>query len=204
LYVGGYFFTSQGDPGNNIAIWNGTSWSQPASGAMPSNVGNMLVFQNELYIVGQINDVSGIPVTGIAKWDGINWHSLGANFDINPTCLSSLGNDLFLGGGFHVIDGDTMNHVTRYSPPLAIEENVGESKDITIIVNPSNGNISFTSLFYPIQTIHLFDLSGKVVFTSEKIFENFYQCKLNSVNGIYITEVIMNGNIYRSKIAMIH
>jgi trimeric autotransporter adhesin len=37
LYVAGYFQQSSGDPGNNIAIWDGSNWSQAGSGTMPSN-----------------------------------------------------------------------------------------------------------------------------------------------------------------------
>ncbi|MEP7169263.1 MAG: T9SS type A sorting domain-containing protein [Bacteroidota bacterium] len=203
LYVGGYFFTTQGDPGNTIAIWNGTNWSQPGNGLMPSNV-DAHVFKNELYAGGQILDASGISVTYIAKWNGSNWFSLGSTFSTAVSSFASNGNDLYIGGGFLTIDGDTMMCITRYSPPLGIEENSWNTSGITITPNPNKGNFSLTSLFYPIESIRLFDLSGRVFFSKDKILSNSYECKLKSPDGIYIAEVFMNKKAYRNKILILH
>ncbi|HKR04056.1 MAG TPA: T9SS type A sorting domain-containing protein, partial [Bacteroidia bacterium] len=202
LYVGGYFFTSQGDPGNNIASWNGTNWSQPGTGVFPWNVLGMHVFKNELYIGGQITDAGGIPVTGIAKWNGSNWSSLGSNFDNNSTCFASHGNDLYVGGGFWTIDGDSTIRIARYSPPLGIEESTWNTSGLSILPNPNNGNFSLTSLFYTIESIRLFDLSGSVIFSKDEILRNSYECKLSPLDGIYIAEVLMNGKAYWSKIVI--
>ncbi|MEP7168909.1 MAG: T9SS type A sorting domain-containing protein, partial [Bacteroidota bacterium] len=204
LYVGGYFFSSQGDPGNNIASWNGTSWSQPGSGVFPWNVLGMHVFKNELYIGGQINDAGGIPVTGIAKWDGFNWYSLGSTFDNNSGCFASNNNDLYIGGGFGTINGDTMMYITRYSPPLGVQENTWNTSGITLTPNPANGNFSLTSLFYTIESTRIYDFSGKIIFSNNKVLSNSYECKLNAPDGIYIAEVFINGNGYRSKMVVTH
>jgi len=203
LYVGGYFFTSQGDPGNNIASWNGTNWNQLSSGVFPWNVLGMHGFKNELYIGGQINDAGGIPVTFIAKWDGNNWHSLGSNFDNLVECFTSHGNDLYIGGGFFSVNSDTMYFITRYSPPLGVQENILNTNGINITPNPGNGNFYFTSLFYPIEFIRLFDLTGKIIFSKEKFFNNTFECKLNSPDGMYVAEVFVNEKIYRSKLLVI-
>jgi hypothetical protein len=202
LYVGGYFQTTGGDPGNNIAIWNGTSWSQPGNGLMPANVDALHVFHNELYAAGLITNASGIPVTYIAKWNGSNWLSLGSNFSNGVSCFASNGNDLYIGGSFTTIDSVTMREITRYSPPLGVEENIWNTNDIIITPNPNNGNFSLTSLFYPIESVRLFDLSGRVVFLIDKILNNSYECKLNAPDGIYIVEAFIHGNVYRSKIVI--
>ncbi|MEO5571174.1 MAG: hypothetical protein ABIT08_11215, partial [Bacteroidia bacterium] len=205
LYVSGYFQTSNGDPGNNIAIWNGTSWSQPGNGLMPANVFAMHEFQNELYACGQINDASGILVTFIAKWNGNNWAATGGIFDNGMTCFASHDNDLYIGGSFFTVNGDTMIAIARYSAPLDIEENnTWSTRGITITPNPNTGNFSFTSLFYPMESIRLFDLSGSIVFSKEKILSNSYQCKLNLPDRIYVAEVFVHGNAYRNKVLVMH
>jgi hypothetical protein len=205
LYAVGYFFTAAGDPGNCIAKWNGTSWSSLGLGL---NAGTQLhgitAFKNDIYVGGNFFTIAGVSSPFIAKWNGTNWSGLGALFNNGVACFASHGNDLYIGGGFKTVDNDTMNYITRYSPPLGIKENTWNTSGIIISSNPNNGNFSLTSLFYPIESIRLFDVSGSVVFSKEKILNSSYQCRLNAPDGIYIAEVFIKGNVYRNKILVMH
>jgi hypothetical protein len=195
LYVGGYFKTTNGDPGNNIAVWNGSSWSQPDNGVMPSNVFAMHVFHNELYVGGQINDASGLSITFIAKWDGNNWSSLGSSFDNSVTCFATHNNDLYIGGGFLTVGTDSMHFITRYSLPLTIEEN-SSTTNFSVFPNPVTDKLTITTHSNSLSEIILYDI------TSRKLLQE--QCTntltLNTSQlskGIYIYELRTNNGIIK-------
>lgn len=166
LYVGGYFQVTGGDPGNNIAIWDGVNWSQPGNGVMPSNVDAMQEFNNELYVGGQINNASGLQVTFIAKWNGSQWHSLNANFDNAVGGMCTLGNSLYIIGGFIAIDNDTVNFVTRYTPLTSINLVTSNKEKFNISSNPNNGNfiINYSLPQNTPGTLQIFDVMGKQVY----------------------------------------
>jgi trimeric autotransporter adhesin len=203
LYIVGEFNISTGDPGNSIAKWNGAAWSSLGSGL---NAGGQLfgiaAFKNEIYAGGLFSSIGGITTSFIARWDGSNWGSIGT-FDNGVDWFASTANDLYMGGGFKTINGDTMNYITRYSPPLEVQENTWNASGIIISPNPGTGNFSLNSLFYPIESIRLFDLSGRVVFLKDKILNNSYEYKLNLRDGIYVAEVFIHGNAYRSKMVIV-
>ncbi|HKR05614.1 MAG TPA: T9SS type A sorting domain-containing protein [Bacteroidia bacterium] len=206
LYVVGLFHTASGDPGNCIAKWNGTAWSSLGSGITmgAGQLFKIISFQNQVYVAGSFNSISGVQATSVARWDGSQWHNIGGVFSNGATALAENGNDLYIGGAFWTVNGDSMNFITRYSPPLEIEENTFGNSGITITPVPNNGCFIFSSLFYPIESIRLIDLSGRVIFSEDKILSNSYECKLNSPDGIYIAEVFVNGNAYRNKIIIAH
>ncbi len=72
LYVGGYFSTTNGNAGNNIMAWNGTSW-EDVGGGTDHEVRCMSVHNNELYVGGYFTHAGGILTNHLAKWNGIFW-----------------------------------------------------------------------------------------------------------------------------------
>src|SRR6185436_2820329 len=87
--------------------------------------------------------------------------------------------------------------------PVGIKEMETEPES-GIYPNPNNGTFSIISYSHPIQIFRISSLSGQVIFSKDKICNNSYECKLNLPDGIYIAEVFVNGNAYRSKISIIH
>ncbi len=84
LIIGGYFDTVGGIPANDIAAWNGSSWTalgpginKKIYGGFYNGINAMAVFNNELYVGGSFDTAGGMPVNGIAKWDGTSWTSVG-------------------------------------------------------------------------------------------------------------------------------
>ena len=69
IYVGGIFSNAGGVPANNIAKWNGTSWSAVGTGTNDA-VNDFAIFNGELYVVGGFTTAGGISANRIAKWDG--------------------------------------------------------------------------------------------------------------------------------------
>lgn len=79
LYAGGNFSISGGAPANNIAKWNGTSWSSVGNGAN-DHVYSMVVYNGELYAAGYPGFANNLP-TCVAKWDGSSWSTVGTGPD---------------------------------------------------------------------------------------------------------------------------
>lgn len=76
LVVGGAF-TRIGDvPARNLALWNGSSWSEFGGGANGS-VGAAILYQGDLVIGGEFNSVGGEPAMGVARWRGDRWEAFG-------------------------------------------------------------------------------------------------------------------------------
>src|SRR6187399_3200871 len=75
LYVGGKFLNAGGIAVNNIAKWNGTSWSLPGIG-VNDIVYDMIAHKGELYIAGRFSSSANMPANNIVKWDGANLSAL--------------------------------------------------------------------------------------------------------------------------------
>ncbi len=68
LYAGGSFTSIGGVAANNIACWDGSSWS-PLGAGTNGQVRSLAVFNGELIAGGCFNQ----PGTGVARWNGSFW-----------------------------------------------------------------------------------------------------------------------------------
>ncbi len=119
VFVGGFFTAAGGVQTASIAQWDGGAWSALGSG-VDGPVDAMLVVASDaavasgLYVAGSFATAGGVPVGNIARWDGTDWHPVGAPF---PGGVQSLvlwdqtgdGGQLFAAGGAGVArlqDGD--------------------------------------------------------------------------------------------------
>ena len=105
LIVGGYFNQAGTIAANNIAKWNGTTWSTLGVG-FPSSFSSGLykicvtslgVYNSELY--------AGNSMTGISKWNGTNWSAVGGGIPNGGngnlvTAMCVYNNKLILAGNF--------------------------------------------------------------------------------------------------------
>ena len=110
LYIGGNFGLVVTTFASKIAKWNGSSWSALGSGvsnpAMNSEITSLAVSGTTLYAGGNFGTAGGVPVNGMAKWDGSAWSSLGAGtltgyinaLAVNGTTLYAAGNANQTGG----------------------------------------------------------------------------------------------------------
>ncbi len=65
---------------NNIARWNGTTWSA-LGGGMNGSVYTLVASGSGIYAGGIFNQASNIvavTANGVAHWDGANWSALGS------------------------------------------------------------------------------------------------------------------------------
>lgn len=121
LYVAGTFTIAHGNSGNYIQKWNGSTWSDVGGGVIGDFGGNgqisdIEIFNNELYATGVFTYAGGIPALQIAKWDGINWCTLGEEIK-SATCLTKSNTDLYVGWFFKILSegaGDTTGSVIKW------------------------------------------------------------------------------------------
>ncbi len=123
VYVGGYFRYACGSIGcsidnirvNNVAKWNGTSWSALDFG-LKGSTSAIAVSGNDLYIGGSFEYRCGdetcasgnVKMNNIAKWSlaSSSWSSLGYGLSSSVYALKVSGNELYAGGGFTKICGN--------------------------------------------------------------------------------------------------
>lgn len=124
LYVGGYFFKADGTPGNCIAKFDGTTWSDLGGGisydltnptCCNPKVTDFTFYNGDLYAVGLFNYAGGVPAQNIAKWDGTNWCGLGSTFDNTINAIATWNDSIYIGGAFKLIDGDTVNYIAKWT-----------------------------------------------------------------------------------------
>ncbi len=76
LIVGGIISSAGGQAVNDIAQWNGTSWSPMANGQYGNGVNALVVYNGNLIAGG---DFSTSGSFGIAQWNGTSWATMGTN-----------------------------------------------------------------------------------------------------------------------------
>ena len=113
LYAGGYFSTAGGSNANNIAKWDGSSWSPLAGGLTQGgtsgtgNVNSIYIDRNNIVYVGGSFTTANINTTvdNIAKWNGTSWGSISADGSgTYGTSVSAISGDeygnIYVGGSF--------------------------------------------------------------------------------------------------------
>lgn len=111
LYAAGSFTTAGSVTANNIAKWDGASWSPLGSG-LDWFVAALTVFDDgegsALYVSGGFGTAGGVNANRIAKWDGTNWSALGSGmngYSVNALAVFDDGGGpaLYAGGSYNGI-----------------------------------------------------------------------------------------------------
>jgi len=123
LYVGGDFPTAGGIIVNRIAKWDTltNTWSALIYNGIigvESLVFALISIGNDLYVGGDFSTAGGIIVNNIAKWDTLTntWSALIYNgiigvdsSNVPVFALTSIGNDLYVGGTFTMMSTTLQN-----------------------------------------------------------------------------------------------
>jgi hypothetical protein len=144
VYATGLFNSAGGAPANNIARWNGSSWSALGSGlegGFPQYSGGMwpsitytpqgytlFTSGTDLYVGGEFTTAGGLSASGAAHWNGTSWSSLGTGCDYMVRAISGSSGQIFMGGGMMRAGDKIVQHIARWSSGTWAA--VGEGKGI--------------------------------------------------------------------------
>ena len=108
LYTAGNFTSAGGSAANNIAQWNGSSWSALGSGiggvsSGYPNLNGLAVSGDTLYAGGYFTTAGGSAANNIAQWNGSSWSALGSGF-APVYALAVSGSTLYVGGDSGLIE----------------------------------------------------------------------------------------------------
>jgi uncharacterized protein (TIGR03437 family) len=173
VYVGGIFTTAGGIPANNVAVWNGSTWSGlgtgiEGDGTIAPVVNAIAVSGSNVYLGGTFTTAGGVSASNVAKWDGSTWSALRGGVNGNVRALAVRQSAVYVGGDFNtaINTGDANPDVAspflgRFivaslnAPPTlgtypATTVNVGETKTISPSAPPSDdGTFSVTVSISP-------------------------------------------------------
>ncbi|PCI97571.1 MAG: hypothetical protein COB15_07645 [Flavobacteriales bacterium] len=119
LYVVGGYFDSVGTiAADRIAIWDGTIWDTlpplPATGL----ISEIIEYQGEIYIGGNMSDQSGNNLNSIAKFNGSSWEAVGTGFVGGLAQVDDFkiyNGDLYIAGVWNAgVGGNVGNNIARW------------------------------------------------------------------------------------------
>jgi hypothetical protein len=125
LYAAGDFFEAGGRPAERIARWTPAGgWQTVGGGFNPADgSGTALeVFDDgageALYVAGLVTSVGGVPVSGIARWDGAQWSDVGGGVDGVILDMAvyddGTGPALYAAGRFSLAGGVPVRNIARW------------------------------------------------------------------------------------------
>jgi len=123
LYVAGRFDQAGTVAVNNIARWNGEKWED--IGPLKLTTDSSAVFAywigcdkfGQLYAAGNFDLAGTANVSGLAQWDGKEWHSLGNNIDFpvyENQCAVGPDDNLYFAGNLNARDTGVKEYVSRW------------------------------------------------------------------------------------------
>jgi hypothetical protein len=116
LFAAGTFTIAGGVPANQIARWDGSTWSGVGGGVVGNGtVLALAAIGNNLYAGGTFTNLGGVTISRIAKWDGTNWSGLGSGTSGSVQSLVATGSDLYAGGAFRFAGSKNANDVAHWN-----------------------------------------------------------------------------------------
>ena len=112
LFAAGFFEHAGGSVVNSIVKWNGSGWEALGSGLTyfggPAEPTALAAFDDgsgpALYAAGNMSHAGGLPVSGVARWNGSTWSAVGSGLGSRVFVLEVMegphGGSLYAGGSF--------------------------------------------------------------------------------------------------------
>ncbi|MBL9120312.1 MAG: hypothetical protein JNL80_10415 [Phycisphaerae bacterium] len=160
LFVGGAFTTAGGVAAMNIAKWDGSTWSE-VGGGLNAAVSSLAVYDDglgggpALYAAGDFSMAGSVPVTDIARWNGVSWSSVGPAFGGGYIAALAVFDDglgggpaLYAGGSFFNIGSTVVRNIARWNGTSWSALNSGlDDGAVTCMTATNGGSTLGPSLF---------------------------------------------------------
>ena len=136
--------TAGGVEANDIARWDGATWSPLGSGIGGQFLGPavyaLIEYNGELIAGGFFDTAGGTPAERIARWDGTQWSPLGSGMNGGVEALTEYNGELIAGGGFTTAGGQVSAYWARWGPDVPVGDldgdcTVGILDLLTLIAN---------------------------------------------------------------------
>ncbi|HLP86205.1 MAG TPA: hypothetical protein VK157_17765 [Phycisphaerales bacterium] len=123
IIAGGRFPTAGLNTANHVARWDGETWSMlgalaKADGTEGSVSALAVLPTGDVIVAGTFATVQGVAASGIARWNGSTWSSLGTGLGGTSPAVFGLivlpSGDLIAAGAFTTADGVTVNNIARW------------------------------------------------------------------------------------------
>lgn len=157
LYICGYFKKSDGNAGNMIMKLQNDQWVDVAGGVV-DQVHDMVIYKDELYVVGIFDFVGfNVPASNIAKWTGEKWCGLGSIFNNRILAAEVLNDDLYIGGGFNLVDGKPIHYIAKWiggdftgtcGDPVNNSIQLNKGNLLTLFPNPTHATLTISALLH--------------------------------------------------------
>lgn len=105
LVIGGSFSIVKTTPAKNLAMWDGTQWTE-IGGGTNAPVQQLCVYDGKLYISGTFTAAGGTPVGPLAFWNGTTWTSVESAAE-SVTALQVYKGELVVSGSLRVFGSGT-------------------------------------------------------------------------------------------------
>ncbi len=147
LVVGGRFTSAGGVPVNNVALWNGATWSPMGSGfyslTNSSGIRALTVLANGDVVAGGSTYNPGVgSVAVLSRWNGIAWQPMGSLPNGLVMALTVFPNgNLVAGGDFTTIGGVAANRVARWDGTSWTALGTGINSSVFTLAVTANGDL---------------------------------------------------------------
>lgn len=202
LFVGGYFKESDGNIADYLMAWNGQYWFDPFPNVQfVSQVEDLVIIENDLYIVDAHYIVGDSQLYGLARFDGTSFCSMGGSDNLFYE-IDEL-NDTLYAATQWVCDGDTLTWIssmpmntpadTCIYQPLSLNQ---QDEIVSFIMYP-NPSTNFITISVNVpgdqQNYIIYSLLGEKIM-SGIINEHNTLVDITGIDpGVYILELHMDG-----------
>ncbi len=124
IYVVGDFRHGDGVFSRNIIEWDGERWRSLAGGLQEINPYPLYAVaadeENNIYVAGGPQNIGGVSVNGVARWDGTTWHPLGSGVD-SAGALAPTRSELIVGGTTTTAGGQPVREIVMWQFPRKLK-----------------------------------------------------------------------------------
>lgn len=119
LFVGGGFRHAGSQRAEGVAAWDGTSWTPVGSGSFVSEgdsyvVRTMARFHGDLIVGGSFESSLDPAIRGVARFDGREWHSLGAGVTGDVRAMVVYRDSLYAAGDMSAAGTVPVGNIARW------------------------------------------------------------------------------------------